>query len=221
MTTICDTCNDTHMMNLNNQSVMCTRCPVPCQSCRGHNGTGAFCAAVPCACDCHDPLAKEIQRVIGRPLSEFERAVVPSITALTPAHARIVRLLLEHADLCTAYVAASLGPKQRHDARFPRAYIDQVQVQVDRELARSIDHSAFKLVPVDRVAELGRAPIATDLEVTRAEAFSVQHAIAETVRAQLGSFPGGPGAALIQLLGEVAYEALLADIAGNVTHVLI
>ncbi len=51
---VCTTCNDTHTMTLGDRSVMCTRCPVPCSRCRA-GGTGAFCAATPCACSCHRP----------------------------------------------------------------------------------------------------------------------------------------------------------------------
>jgi hypothetical protein len=54
---ICSTCNDTHRMTLQrdgheDQVVMCTFCPVPCQKCR-ENGNGPFCGTTPCACDCH------------------------------------------------------------------------------------------------------------------------------------------------------------------------
>lgn len=49
---ICEVCSDTHIMTLRDQSVPCTRCPVPCQECRAH-GTGAFCRYTPCKCDCH------------------------------------------------------------------------------------------------------------------------------------------------------------------------
>jgi hypothetical protein len=56
-TPICSTCKDTHRMTLTrdgheDQIVMCTHCPVPCQRCR-ENGTGPFCGTTPCTCDCH------------------------------------------------------------------------------------------------------------------------------------------------------------------------
>ena len=48
----CKTCNDTHEMPLDDRMVMCTRCPVPCQSCRA-GGNGPFCETTPCVCACH------------------------------------------------------------------------------------------------------------------------------------------------------------------------
>lgn len=53
---VCSTCNDTHRMELHGRVVMCTRCPVPCESCRQRvpgMGAGAYCAVTPCACPCH------------------------------------------------------------------------------------------------------------------------------------------------------------------------
>jgi chromosome segregation ATPase len=49
---VCSTCNDTHLMSLGDDEVMCTRCPRPCQKCRA-GGNGAYCSTTPCACDCH------------------------------------------------------------------------------------------------------------------------------------------------------------------------
>jgi hypothetical protein len=49
---VCSTCNDTHLMSLGDDEVMCTRCPRPCQKCRV-GGNGAYCSTTPCACDCH------------------------------------------------------------------------------------------------------------------------------------------------------------------------
>lgn len=49
---ICEVCRDTHTMQLPSSEVMCTHCPVPCQTCR-RGGTGAFCETTPCACECH------------------------------------------------------------------------------------------------------------------------------------------------------------------------
>jgi hypothetical protein len=48
----CTHCGDTHTMQLEDSSVMCTWCPVPCQNCRA-GGFGAYCAETPCLCDCH------------------------------------------------------------------------------------------------------------------------------------------------------------------------
>lgn len=56
---VCDTCNDTHIMN--DKGWMCTRCPVPCQECR-QGGNGAFCEHTPCSCECHDPNTDSILR---------------------------------------------------------------------------------------------------------------------------------------------------------------
>lgn len=54
---VCKTCNDTHKMSLHNywgdvQTVMCTACPSPCQSCR-QGGNGPYCEETPCKCGCH------------------------------------------------------------------------------------------------------------------------------------------------------------------------
>ncbi len=50
---VCDTCNDTHMMSFHeDEYVMCTRCPVPCQKCR-QGGNGPYCTHTPCDCACH------------------------------------------------------------------------------------------------------------------------------------------------------------------------
>lgn len=48
---ICLTCKDTHSMQLEDQTVPCTRCPTPCESCRGH--LSAYCASLQCKCSCH------------------------------------------------------------------------------------------------------------------------------------------------------------------------
>ncbi len=49
---VCETCNDTHRMDLSGAVVNCTRCPVPCQTCR-RGGNGAYCEHTPCSCACH------------------------------------------------------------------------------------------------------------------------------------------------------------------------
>ena len=51
-TPTCSTCNDTHRMQLGERSVMCTRCPLPCQDCRGRD-RDPYCATNPCKCACH------------------------------------------------------------------------------------------------------------------------------------------------------------------------
>lgn len=52
----CDVCNDTRQMVLHTEDeedyVMCTHCPTPCQKCRA-GGNGPFCEKTPCRCTCH------------------------------------------------------------------------------------------------------------------------------------------------------------------------
>lgn len=50
----CEHCRDTHMMELWDRSVPCTRCPTPCETCR--DGTRAYCKSTPCGCSCHPVL---------------------------------------------------------------------------------------------------------------------------------------------------------------------
>ena len=45
----CTTCNDTHAMDARGLSVQCTRCPLPCDACRGRIGYPYF-ATTPCSC---------------------------------------------------------------------------------------------------------------------------------------------------------------------------
>lgn len=52
MPAVCDTCNDTHRMEIGDRTVMCTRCPTPCQACRV-GGNGPYCEHTPCTCGCH------------------------------------------------------------------------------------------------------------------------------------------------------------------------
>jgi hypothetical protein len=55
---VCSVCNDTHTMTLGDEmgfdarQVMCTHCPVPCESCRS-KPQGPYCAKTPCGCECH------------------------------------------------------------------------------------------------------------------------------------------------------------------------
>lgn len=56
-TPFCSACNDSHRMPFHTPSgdeteVMCTRCPVPCEKCRGRP-QGAYCMTTPCPCRCH------------------------------------------------------------------------------------------------------------------------------------------------------------------------
>jgi hypothetical protein len=64
---ICETCNDTHIMN--DKGWMCTQCPVPCSNCR-MDGTGAFCETTPCSCVCHTKEHKDLMDWYVGPLTE-------------------------------------------------------------------------------------------------------------------------------------------------------
>lgn len=60
---VCSSCNDTHVMALGERDLMCTRCPTPCEACRGRTMFGvptAYCASTPCSCSCH--ASKEVDR---------------------------------------------------------------------------------------------------------------------------------------------------------------
>lgn len=48
---VCAACKDTHRMELEDRTVPCTKCPTPCDACRGK--LSAYCATTPCTCDCH------------------------------------------------------------------------------------------------------------------------------------------------------------------------
>ncbi len=61
--TVCQTCNDTHQMELGGAIVGCTRCPVPCQECR-MGGTGPYCERTPCPCICHQMPLKLARPII-------------------------------------------------------------------------------------------------------------------------------------------------------------
>ena len=54
MSFVCETCRDTHAMDLNGAVVMCTKCPTPCADCRS-GGNGPYCSITPCPCNCHNP----------------------------------------------------------------------------------------------------------------------------------------------------------------------
>jgi hypothetical protein len=49
---VCSSCNDTHVQQRETGDVMCTRCPRPCESCRGA-GQYPYCDTTPCTCTCH------------------------------------------------------------------------------------------------------------------------------------------------------------------------
>ena len=63
---VCDTCNDTHRMEVHDEHgdsrvYPCTHCPAPCERCR----KGAYCETTPCTCDCHKD-SKEQNDATGR-----------------------------------------------------------------------------------------------------------------------------------------------------------
>lgn len=100
--TICSTCNDTHKMALRDRMVPCTRCPLPCDDCRGHElparrnltdrrgGNGAFCAVTPCACPCHGKLDVRHDGTLPGILREVMR-LLGAIGAIGPDHVTIER----------------------------------------------------------------------------------------------------------------------------------
>lgn len=53
----CSACKDTHLVDDSryDQQIMCTRCPSPCEKCRGGNGRSPYCKTTPCYCPCHAP----------------------------------------------------------------------------------------------------------------------------------------------------------------------
>ena len=58
-------------------------------------------------------------------------------------------------------------------------------------------------------------------EPSRDEINEVRDALQSTIKSQLGSFPGGAQALLIEKLGQERYEALVRDLANNCTQVLL
>lgn len=87
------TSNDTHVMALGERDAMCTRCPTPCESCRG--GQGPYCATTPCLCSCHVPAPAQLREDIE--LSRRASAGMPA--ELAAPHVAL-------ADLGLAYFAA-------------------------------------------------------------------------------------------------------------------
>lgn len=69
---VCESCNDTHHLtrtkpNGDEVTVMCQRCPVPCDACRMRipgGGLGPFCETTPCECGCHARKVSEIERLM-------------------------------------------------------------------------------------------------------------------------------------------------------------
>lgn len=58
---LCAVCKDTHLMDWvddsgDSRKVLCTHCPLPCPDCR-EGGTGPYCGATPCDCQCHTEAA--------------------------------------------------------------------------------------------------------------------------------------------------------------------
>lgn len=60
---VCTTCKDTHEMQLEDQKVMCTHCPTPCDDCRA-GGNGAYCTTTPCSCHCHAKRRAELEALL-------------------------------------------------------------------------------------------------------------------------------------------------------------
>ncbi len=79
---VCRVCNDTHRMELEDATVMCTHCPTPCKECR----VGAYCRTTPCSCQCHGkhPLTPAQQQALTAaipPLPIDERRVRETVAA--------------------------------------------------------------------------------------------------------------------------------------------
>ena len=77
----CTYCNDTRRMSIggdDSYTVMCTRCPRPCDACRQGakvkgQGLGPFCEVVPCPCSCHQ------RDNTGKPKPEKEETERPDV----------------------------------------------------------------------------------------------------------------------------------------------
>lgn len=78
---VCATCDDTHRMSYGDVEVWCTRCPIPCQTCRQKDG--AYCQRAPCPCTCHIErhrnamFVPEIRKLRANRLSLLARQVYP------------------------------------------------------------------------------------------------------------------------------------------------
>jgi hypothetical protein len=143
-TPVCSTCQDTHEMTIHRpsgdeQTVMCTRCPRPCDRCRQGAGTpgvglGPYCATTPCACDCHhggspavtplDPARQGIWRVLqaARDVDDLLQVtallVAPKRSDWKQIQAAGVRLRAELAGLDS--VSKEMGFDTARAPRMPR-----------------------------------------------------------------------------------------------------
>lgn len=101
MTATCSTCNDTHVMALFGNEVLCTRCPVPCDLCR-QRPQGPYCASTPCLCGCHRASAgmqAPTPATIREHIELSRRASAGMPAELAAPHVAL-------ADLCLTYFAA-------------------------------------------------------------------------------------------------------------------
>jgi hypothetical protein len=104
---VCSTCGDTHRMQLGERTVMCTRCPTPCEHCQA-KPQGPYCATTPCPCECHrEPAPKpETASFPALPLNANDESIVDAMMAKRQGEARpITRRETE-----TAEVGASGWP---------------------------------------------------------------------------------------------------------------
>lgn len=80
-------------MSLDDRMVMCTSCPVPCQSCR-YRGNGPYCTNTPCLCECHnqkvDSVDGQLQDAMGL-LKEAENLITRGQTPLTWMETRWIK----------------------------------------------------------------------------------------------------------------------------------
>jgi len=65
MSDVCGACSDTHRVTVIDSdgrrvTSACARCPIPCDHCRGRHG-GAYCASIPCFCQCHRSATPTVQ----------------------------------------------------------------------------------------------------------------------------------------------------------------
>lgn len=68
---VCATCNDTHLMTLGEQEVMCTRCPTPCEKCRSRPPPGPYCQTTPCPCACHQKMPNAAAALLDDPVARL------------------------------------------------------------------------------------------------------------------------------------------------------
>jgi hypothetical protein len=85
----CPTCDDTHQMQLGERTVMCTRCPTPCEHCQA-KPQGPYCATTPCSCECHSGLAPKPATATfpALPIDADDEAVVDAMMAKRQGEAR-------------------------------------------------------------------------------------------------------------------------------------